>query len=193
MSVTACLGRPRVKYKARAKGLTLVPVRQGRAAVVTTQMMRSGRDKSELGAMTLLLLLLVVDVLVVEEASFHADALLSLSVVVVVVLLLLLVLLLLRASISSSMLGVVLAHMLSIGFQPMLLWRVGIDPSITRGSGTLSVMAVMMVAEGAARKLAPVLVLTVLDTRIGVNPTQPRIEPWVSCLVFVDFFHSVDR
>lgn len=192
MSVTACLGRPRVKYKARAKGLTLVPVRQGRAAVVTTQMMRSGRDKSELGAMALLLLLLVVDVLVVEEASLlDVDALLSLSLIAVVVLLL--VLLLLRASISSSMLGVVLAHMLSIGFQPMLLWRVGIDPSITRGSGTLSVMAVMMVAEGAARKLAPVLVLTVLDTRIGVNPTQPRIEPWVSCLVFVDFFHSVDR
>jgi len=47
ISVTAWRGRSLVKYKARARGFTDVPVRQGNAAVVTTQILRSGRDKSD--------------------------------------------------------------------------------------------------------------------------------------------------
>ena len=50
---TNWLGRERDKYSARRRGLTEVPVRQGRAAVVTTQILLVGWDRSDSGRISL--------------------------------------------------------------------------------------------------------------------------------------------
>ena len=54
--VTKCLGLPRVKYRARAKGFTAVPVLHGKDAVVTTHILRFGLDKSDSGVISSLIL-----------------------------------------------------------------------------------------------------------------------------------------